>query len=815
MDDQVIKLVLELVGAKSVSDLQAQLAALQASGTSAAAALTDTEVAAKAAADAASGLAAANAKVNASLAQDSAAEAAKVLAAADRDAADGAELLAAAERHEAEMARMAATEARELAAAERQALQEMGEAARATNALTAAGARVNAMLDAEAAEAREVADALGKEANALWAADSALENFTADASQAATANTKLGASGAAASKGMGGLQQSIVAGGYAFQDFTATSGDLGAKLNSVSNNLPQLLAGLGGLGEVLSIAATAAIAVYQDWDSIASLWETRNPFPKAAEDVAGMKRELDQAKNSLEAMDKAGSGNADQLAKYNELRARTAVLEKQIADEQERQARLKKFLESPDEAAEGRGKAYQEANRGRGQEQVDSIAEAMKRRAEDDIKAEEAAMNRRVQTFLMRQHSEEEEQAFLKEQSGRFKEFERIARGQDFGKLATDLNDRLIKGEETAGKALDRLMDRFPTLFIGLQKKIDDLDPAKKKTRDAQVDALNKEGEAAEKEALKDLDKIKKEHANRLRDELDAMKQIGGIDQAAAILQQRAKELGLDAAKAYEFIRDGLKQAIQGGLVARGFKPQRGLDFGQDQAIENLAAQVAAKAPGQEVKGQAEQLKGEQGALQGEAARNKAALDAEVKRIQQTVGGPLRDQFLSAAEQNAALRQGGGPVARNAAEERAFRNRGQVAGVDFALPEGVLEGRMQQQIAAMLRRRNATEQGARLGAAEITRQSAVGAQQQQIMRDFNQAPQRGRRGGNAGPGPQAMLDNEGGLINAMGMVGANQRGLAVRDQQHAMQIRAVQTQLQQIRLQLSENKATNLPTGHA
>ena len=93
---------------------------------------------------------------------------------------------------------------------------------------------------------------------------------------------------------------------YAFQDFTATSGDIGAKLNSLTDNLPTLLIGLGGLGVALSAADTAAKAVYRNWDSIASLSEDRNPFPKLAGDIDGMKRELDAANDSIKKFEKPG-----------------------------------------------------------------------------------------------------------------------------------------------------------------------------------------------------------------------------------------------------------------------------------------------------------------------------------------------------------------------------------------------------------------------------------------------------------------------------------------------------------------------------
>lgn len=140
------------------------------------------------------------------------------------------------------------------------------------------------------------------------------------------------------------LQQRVTAAGFAFQDFTSTSGDLGQKLNSVSNNLPMLMAGMGGLATAVSIAGTAAIALYRSWDSIAGLFQSKNPFPKAAGDLAGLSKELDKAKKEMAELEKNSELTAAQLSKYNDLRARTAELEKKVADEQERQARVKGLL---------------------------------------------------------------------------------------------------------------------------------------------------------------------------------------------------------------------------------------------------------------------------------------------------------------------------------------------------------------------------------------------------------------------------------------------------------------------------------------
>ncbi len=128
--------------------------------------------------------------------------------------------------------------------------------------------------------------------------------------------------------------------------------DLQYGLAGVLNNLPGLVIGLGGTAGLAGAISLVAIGVNQlvkHWDEIAGLFETRNPFPKAANDIAGMRKELDGAKKSMEDMEKAGSGNAQQIEKYNQLRKTTAELEERIAKaekEQQEIAALRK-LEEP------------------------------------------------------------------------------------------------------------------------------------------------------------------------------------------------------------------------------------------------------------------------------------------------------------------------------------------------------------------------------------------------------------------------------------------------------------------------------------
>jgi hypothetical protein len=149
-----------------------------------------------------------------------------------------------------------------------------------------------------------------------------------------------------AAAGLKGMGQSVTAAGYAFQDFTSTSGDLGAKLNSISNNLPNLLSGLGAFGTYAAIAATAAIALYRSWDSVNSLWTTKMDIPKHTEDLKGMKEECQKISTALEEMEKKGRLSAEQMTEYLRLRQELATTEAKItAEKKAQEARADKTKE--------------------------------------------------------------------------------------------------------------------------------------------------------------------------------------------------------------------------------------------------------------------------------------------------------------------------------------------------------------------------------------------------------------------------------------------------------------------------------------
>jgi trimeric autotransporter adhesin len=390
-------------------------------------------------------------------------------AAQDRELVSLQQSITAREAVEVEAAQVAAALAKEAAARGGLTLAEEREIAAVAQSIGAQN-----MLESEA---EQITTALRLEEGALLQAARATGSYTIEVSAAASAQTKLANAAGNSRAKMSSFQQSMTSASFMLQDFTSTSGDLGAKLNSISNNLPMFFVGMGGLGIAVSAAGTAAIALYRSWDTLTNLMEEKNPFPKVAGDISGMKRELDAGKEAMEKFEKAGAGTAEQLATYNEVRERTAFLEREIADQQERQSRLKKALEAPTDEAEGRAKGFQEAVKGHGQETLDNLAQGFANAAADELSEAWKARTLAVEKVKAANLSEAQEIRALDSINQVYKDQKKVIEARDPAKQAEDLMDALLKGEENAFRSLDQLIKHSGNLFGNLTRRIDDANP--------------------------------------------------------------------------------------------------------------------------------------------------------------------------------------------------------------------------------------------------------------------------------------------------------------------------------------------------
>lgn len=154
-------------------------------------------------------------------------------------------------------------------------------------------------------------------------------------------------------RGGGNLNQTVQSLGYAFQDFTSTSGDLGAKLNSISNNIPQLLGGLGQYAAVASLAFTGAIVAFRAFE------------PAISEFVAGVGKDLGLfAEKSTGLIDGLKAHIKELEEKPVKLAADVTALEgaKQLLEQlQEQQKSFAEFGKLKGSAAEASGALAKEA----------------------------------------------------------------------------------------------------------------------------------------------------------------------------------------------------------------------------------------------------------------------------------------------------------------------------------------------------------------------------------------------------------------------------------------------------------------------
>lgn len=161
----------------------------------------------------------------------------------------------------------------------------------------------------------------------------------------------------AAKGGIANFNRELVAGQWAFQDFVSTSGDLGQKLNSITNNLPALLGKFGQLGTILSGLGVLTVAVYRNWDALMSIFGDGTKLGQVVGDLGTWETSLKAAKKELEALaesyDKSGTA---MLTYQTKLQALTAEEERLQRAQEARKAFQDQQKESGDTDAKERAK---------------------------------------------------------------------------------------------------------------------------------------------------------------------------------------------------------------------------------------------------------------------------------------------------------------------------------------------------------------------------------------------------------------------------------------------------------------------------
>jgi hypothetical protein len=191
-------------------------------------------------------------------------------------------------------------------------------------------------------------------AKATDAVDLAMEELAKSGSKAEAEIARIGKTTTVSTNNFAGMTQRVTAASYAFQDFTSTSGDLGAKLNSVANNLMGIVGVTGPVGTAIATVGVAAIALYRNWDSVAALWEDRAPIQGLTESLYGLETAVKTNAAALDDLRQKGTLNNAQALEYNRLIKEQAKLEADLAEKREIEAAKKAHGPLSSEAAKGR-----------------------------------------------------------------------------------------------------------------------------------------------------------------------------------------------------------------------------------------------------------------------------------------------------------------------------------------------------------------------------------------------------------------------------------------------------------------------------
>lgn len=170
-----------------------------------------------------------------------------------------------------------------------------------------------------------------------------MDLLRASTARAATATSSVSTAMIQQGKAVKGAGMDI--GNAAFQASRAIE-DLQYGLGGVINNIPGVVMALGGGAGLTATIALASIGINQlvnHYSDLTRAFSSTVTIPKVTGDLSAMSKELEAAKDRMEKLAKQTRVTLDEFEEWNTLRAKTAELETKIAEERERQARVKEF----------------------------------------------------------------------------------------------------------------------------------------------------------------------------------------------------------------------------------------------------------------------------------------------------------------------------------------------------------------------------------------------------------------------------------------------------------------------------------------
>ena len=326
----------------------------------------------------------------------------------------------------------------------------------------------------------------------------------------------------------------------------------GGVINNIPN-LTMLLGGTGGLAAGISAVSVGAYILYQHWDDVTGLFQSRNPFPSVAGSLEDLDAALKKNNKELDDLREKSSLSNDQLERANFLIAEQTRLEA----EQEAAHDIKKMKQTKSEQQNAQADEFKKIVDKIGGPQA--LADVQKAVAEKYPGRGEQADRSTAEALL---------RGGLQGNSASRDELEQLFLG-GYGK-GTKFGTQMMGGPNVAP------LPGEPIHF----------DPETRK----RLDKLRKDDEEREKRELGKADKI------ALDTHLDEMKARGSIGKVADQLVDEAKKKGLAGNAAFDHIEKGLQDAIKGGLEVRGFKPPLNVDIGLDKAVGDAALAATKKA---------------------------------------------------------------------------------------------------------------------------------------------------------------------------------------------------------------------------
>lgn len=572
-------------------------------------------------------------------------------------------------------------------------------------------------------------------------------------------------------RGARGAQERFTALSYGMSDFFSVSGNLSQRLNSIANNVPRMFAGMSPAMVNFGLALSGILPVLA---LIANNWET---FGKAFTDtVKGMIGEanwtklaeavgmgVDRAKDHLDTL-------TDRIKELESKDHKVAVDYRDLAAARAEADRLKEGLQlierlrkHQSESEEASGKAVKEtletapggtagvvdALRGQFQEELLNATSGPLAKT----RAEIAGSNRQIAALRERilrgggdLHSGDELES-LEARVDRLKDLmftqqENITRPR--GEAAQKAGDLVLGAVEGHGpdqaasrEELARRLGRAGRATLGQAIRTSTPEQAR-------VDKeFERETEDQLEQEKKDTAAAKKAAADRERVQRNAIAVAtsrGAIEATADRLATEVNARGLNAEESFLALKAAIQSEIVASLVRQKVTTEK---------VEELAGDAAAQEAGQAfgrvgragqkqareaAKGEKQDVKDEQSALLAEAKANEAALDEEVKRINDTLGKRLQSDFERITATNAAMIERGAPVVGKARDIRDREQLGQVAGVNFAVPPEVLGQILGRQMVQILRANKFGEGASNLAAARIADRGGVDLLRQQAAR---------------------------------------------------------------------------------